>query len=178
MANKLHIELGFDAEAFMNTPPSTSWNYGVDTWLYLMACSDTIFKVGIATNVERRRADLQACCPIPINIVRTVHYNSRLYALLAERTAHSLLAKHRLHGEWFHCERRHIGKVISLVKAEMPKLIWKHEQYWRAQEAERMARYETDAEYRAAVDAERAEAEAQWQRTRAAAFAEDEANEA
>jgi hypothetical protein len=178
MVNKMHLELGFDAEAFMRTPPSTSWNYGEDTWLYLMACSETIFKVGIASNVERRRIALQACCPIPIYVVRTVHYTSRLYALLAERTAHGLLANHRLHGEWFHCERRHIGKVISLVKLEMPKLIWKHEQYRKARRAEEQARYDNDPEYRAAIDAERAEAEERWQRTRAEAFAEYEADDA
>lgn len=174
LANKLHDELGFDAAAFMDIPPSTSWNYGEDTWLYLMACSDTIFKVGIAANVERRRIALQASCPIPIYVVRTVHYNSRLYALLAERTAHGLLANSRLHGEWFHCERRHVGKVISLVKSEMPKLIRKHELARKMRQEEEQFRYETDAEYREAIDRQRRQAEEQWQRYRAKALGEPE----
>lgn len=168
--NQMHQELGFDAAAFMRTPPSTSYNKGEDTWLYLMACSDSIFKVGIASNVERRRIALQASCPIPIYVVRTVHYNSRLYALLAERTAHSLLANHRLHGEWFHCERRHIGKVMSLVKMEMPKLIYKHEQYWRAKRAAMQDRYETDEDFRNAMDERREEVNAEWERIQKAAM--------
>jgi len=172
MANQRHIELGFDAEAFMQPPPSTSYNNGEDTWLYLMACSDSIFKVGIASQVERRRIALQACCPIPIYVVRTVHYKSRLYALLAERTAHGLLANHRLHGEWFHCDRRHIGKVISLVKMEMPKLIWKHEQYWRAKRAADQVRYETDEDFRNAMDQRRKEVSDEWERIHAQAMGE------
>lgn len=120
----------------MRTPPSTSYNYEEDTWLYLMACGETFFKVGIATDVERRRVAIQTCCPAPIHVERAVYYRSRLYALLAERTAHGLLAPYRLHGEWFRCERRQVGKVISLVKAEMPKLIWKHQQLLAARGAE------------------------------------------
>ena len=57
-------------------------------------------KVGMAKHSARRLQTLQTSTPIPLELWWTWTV-PRYSAVWVERTAHSLLAKKRLHGEWF-----------------------------------------------------------------------------
>lgn len=120
------VPLLFDRVAFMATPRSTSWDWELPTSVYLIRSGD-FHKVGIAEDVERRRAALQLANPGQVVIERSFRYRSRLQALLVERTVHQVLAPWNVHSEWFSADRATIDEAISLVRRAMGHLMVIHE---------------------------------------------------
>lgn len=123
-------EIGFDLDAFMATPRSTSWDHEQQTFVYILGCEQYV-KVGIARDVAKRVNGLQMGNPFPIKVLRTVEYPSRLQALLVERTIHAALEPHRLFSEWFTCEAKRARDVTSYVVAAMRQLVVIHAQQHR-----------------------------------------------
>ena len=71
-------------------------------FLYVLAC-ERFVKVGLAEDVYKRIRTLQNATPFPLR--RLTH--QRIPYILrraAEARAHTALAKHRIHGEWFDIE--------------------------------------------------------------------------
>lgn len=119
--------IGFDLEAFMATPPSTTADNRVKTFVYILGCEQFV-KIGIAADVAKRVAGLQVGNPFLINVLRKAEYPSKLQALLVERTVHGVLAPHRLFSEWFTCEPTRARDALNYVAAAMRKLVPIHYQ--------------------------------------------------
>jgi predicted GIY-YIG superfamily endonuclease len=81
------------------------------TYVYIIAqeLEDAVyFKVGIASDVRARLAQLQTGNPHELEIAFSAGFPTRKIARLIEREAHNYLAKHRAHGEWFLCSYQQI----------------------------------------------------------------------
>lgn len=63
--------------------------------------AETFFKIGISSAVDKRAAQLQTGCPIPLKEVLVVNLWSMAAARSAEQAMHHKLAAFRSHGEWF-----------------------------------------------------------------------------
>lgn len=72
---------------------------------YLMATRPlggvTFVKLGVATDVPSRRADVQVGCPITIERVLSVSAECSATARKLERAVHRKLGEYRSSGEWF-----------------------------------------------------------------------------
>ena len=65
--------------------------------VYFIASDDLLrVKIGTTDGLDRRRADLQRCCPSPLLLLAEIDGG---YAV--EATLHQRFADARLHGEWF-----------------------------------------------------------------------------
>lgn len=109
-----YLAWGFDRDAFLRTPWPTTFDRRERTYLYLFECAG-YFKVGIAADVEGRRAHLMKGNPLDIASVRTVLFPSRLQALMAERAIHQALSDTHHRGEWFAVDRARVGGLITVV---------------------------------------------------------------
>lgn len=63
--------------------------------------SESFFKIGISSAVDKRAAQLQTECPIPLKEVLVVKLWSMAAARSAEQAMHQKLEAFRSHGEWF-----------------------------------------------------------------------------
>lgn len=121
-------------------------------FLYLMRC-ERFIKVGIAADVERRRARLQLTNPFPVTVARKYGFGDRHYAYLAERASHQDLADHRVYGEWFDADFETIeGVVVDIVDAAR-KLMRKRRAERRAKYQELWRQYLRDNAFRSQVNA-------------------------
>lgn len=156
---QLDERLAFDTAAFMETPRPTSYDNRVGTSLYVIK-SEGFCKVGIAENVTKRLETFRAGNPHPLALVRQYHFNSRLHALLAERTVHKVLAPYSIGREWFELDPKlaanAAGHVTRYVK--MLAIRWEREDM-AARRADEM-RYRNDPQFKAEVDAAHAAREA------------------
>lgn len=80
------------------------WNDMIDLkrgcgCVYIMQLGDTnLFKIGYSNDVDRRRAQIQAKCPIPITVIyERWGHDYRFF----ERVLHKEFEKKRVKGEWF-----------------------------------------------------------------------------
>jgi hypothetical protein len=60
-----------------------------------------LVKIGIATNVELRVAELQTANPFPLKVITTKEYSSKTQARSVEAGLHRLYSAERVSGEWF-----------------------------------------------------------------------------
>ncbi len=158
---RLDERLSFDAAAFMETARPYSYDRREGTSLYVIR-SENYCKVGIASNVEKRLEAFRAGNPHPLSLVRQYAFRSRLYALLAERTTHKVLAEYAIGREWFAAEPKLVANAAGHVVGYMRRLA---DRWERAEAEERRAfemRYRTDPEFRAEMDADQARREAGW----------------
>jgi hypothetical protein len=58
-------------------------------------------KIGITQNLDSRKSGIQCAVGQPVDYIFTIPFPSRDWARRHEETLHRLLAKDRLHGEWF-----------------------------------------------------------------------------
>ena len=75
-------------------------------------------KIGISDDVPRRLAEIQAMCPVPLELIDTLERAD----FDAEATMHRLVREHWSHGEWFDEEalpkvQRHFEIVRAAVRA-------------------------------------------------------------
>lgn len=71
-----------------------------------------MFKIGIAKSAKARLSSLQTGSPVKL---RLVHHALVQDCSEAERLAHGLLARYRLHGEWFQCTEDHALSILKTV---------------------------------------------------------------
>lgn len=66
------------------------------------------YKIGVASDVTARVAQVQAASPLPLKIVACIEGRPRT----VEQWIHKVLWRHRLHGEWF----RECRAILWLVE--------------------------------------------------------------
>jgi hypothetical protein len=116
--------LEFDRDAFMLTPPSTSHDWGVTTYMYVIQSME-FCKVGISQDVKRRVRDFRAGNPHPMPVLARFRFSSKLTALLAERTTHAVLARYSIGREWFEISPElaiNAAKVVTEATRAVRKL--------------------------------------------------------
>lgn len=116
--------LEFDREAFLRTPASTSYDWGVTTYMYVIQ-SKEFCKVGISQNVRRRVTDFRAGNPHPMPVLARFRFGSKLTALLAERTTHAVLDRYSIGREWFEVSPElaiNAAKVVTEATRAIKKL--------------------------------------------------------
>jgi hypothetical protein len=140
--------LEFDLEAFMLTPASTSHDWNIPTYMYVIQSME-FCKVGISNNVARRMIHFRAGNPHPLPVLATFRFGSKLTALLAERTTHGVLAQYSIGREWFHITPElavNAARVVTEATRAVRKLHHKEvaakRKAWFAREAERAAKLE------------------------------------
>lgn len=145
------LAAGFDRAAFMARARPYSYDHRQPTSLYVMQCGEHV-RVGIAGDVARRAAAVQARNPLPVKVRHTREFSSRLYALMVEAEAHRSLKGYHVHGEWFSAPLPHVRRILALIYPCMRRL----EQRYQAEEDARVEqlriRYQTDTAYRAEHD--------------------------
>lgn len=76
-------------------------------YVYLMRAEGTDFyKIGHATNVERRWYGIDAACPLPVVIIHKTYVDCQTEG---ERYWHRLYRKCRVKGEWFKLTENHVA---------------------------------------------------------------------
>lgn len=70
------------------------------------------FKIGITKSMKLRLVTLQTGSPLPLRLVNSAFV---VDSAAAERLAHGLLARFRLHGEWFECTEERAQAVLTTV---------------------------------------------------------------
>lgn len=93
------------------------------THLYALECAGRV-KIGIASNVASRVANLQMACPVKIEVAHTRLFPSRVRARLAERFLHSQFAEMRSWGEWFDLEASAAIEAINAAPDEAPAVVF------------------------------------------------------
>jgi hypothetical protein len=78
-------------------------------------------KVGMAKHSARRLQSLQTSTPVPLELWRSWTV-PRYSAVWVERTAHSLLARKRLHGEWFEVRPYTATSAVRKAIRHIPKI--------------------------------------------------------
>lgn len=139
---------GFDVVAFMQTPPSSSHDHKAETSLYVIQNVHFV-KVGIARDIPYRISQFQAGNPYPIDLIFEATFDSRLMALLVERTIHGVLEDARHFSEWFRCEPDRAVEVARLVSEAGLALSGRHDEQREISALEWQHRYETDPRYAA-----------------------------
>lgn len=87
------------------------------TFVYLIAQEgpETAFKIGIAADVQKRRAQLQTGNPIFLDVIWMLPCPSRRLAQEIERTIHSALEDYVMLGEWFNCDMVQAGLEVTRI---------------------------------------------------------------
>jgi hypothetical protein len=105
---RLHIGTGMAALAnYLGAPKLGMFHGWWMTNLYAIKSIDHV-KIGVSNCVEQRHGELQASCPVPLEI-----YGSIFVSEKTEGIVHKRLTTWRLHGEWFRWE----GDVIEVADA-------------------------------------------------------------
>lgn len=81
-------------------------------YVYLMhAVGTTFYKIGHATNVEKRWYGIDQACPLPIVIVHKILVDVQTEG---EAYWHRLFKKRRTKGEWFNLDNEHVELFKSI----------------------------------------------------------------
>jgi len=80
-------------------------------FVYLIRAETGVFKIGKATNVARRMANLGHLSPVALELVHTI---SAFNALAAESDLHRRFRARRVRGEWFALTPEDVEYVCSL----------------------------------------------------------------
>ena len=79
--------------------------------VYLMSC-DGGMKIGIATNVDRRLATIQAMNPLPLSVI---HSRAAPFPQHLERYLHKTFEECRIRGEWFNLSDDQVTEAIGII---------------------------------------------------------------
>ena len=75
---------------------------GEQYFVYLVQLGDeSIYKIGVSQNPQKRLAGLQTSSPLPLRFVATVDAQNQRMASKVERRLHGLFDSKRTQGEWF-----------------------------------------------------------------------------
>lgn len=75
-------------------------------YVYMMrAVGTNFYKIGHATNVEKRWYGIDAACPLPVIIIHKIHVDIQTEG---ETYWHRLFRKRRVKGEWFDLTEGHV----------------------------------------------------------------------
>lgn len=86
------------------------WGAG---YVYMMhAVGTTFYKIGHATNVEKRWYGIDAACPLPVTIIHKTYFDNRIEA---EAYWHRIFRSLRVKGEWFNLRQGHIDLFKSVT---------------------------------------------------------------
>ena len=85
----------------------------IDPVVYFIGAHNHPIKIGKATRVERRLAELQVGCPRIIHVLATTPGGFAM-----EREYHQRFIKHLLHGEWFSRHPDILAEIKRLRLAE------------------------------------------------------------
>lgn len=129
---------GFNRTEFMKTPALLSREAFEQTFVYAFKCEKFV-KIGIATDVEKRRLTLTVGNPFPITFLHAESYHSRLYALLAERAAHKALSDAHHDGEWFKVKPQRAIHLLREIRVATDWLMPLHKQEIEARRVEAAA---------------------------------------
>lgn len=88
------------------------------SYVYMVAASDEMHKVGITENLRRRLKMLQAGSPVRLNLVSSVTLHAPYEATVLEKRIHDKLETSRSHYEWFCVDRRTALDVFDQCVAE------------------------------------------------------------
>lgn len=114
----------FDLDAFMAQKPSTTGGKIRKGVLYVMECGD-YRKIGISANVKNRHAGLQMFNPYDVTLKMTRSFNSFLYAIVAEKAAHKMLAEYAHRQEWFKVDLE-TAKLAAVTAHQITNKLIKH----------------------------------------------------
>lgn len=148
----LDPRLTLDMDALLATPRSVNRDRREPTSVYIIQ-SATYCKVGIANDVKRRLSMFAAGNPHELVLRGSYRFQSRLYALLAERTSHRVLAQWSIGREWFAVDPDLAKNAVTHVVAGVRQVVKR----WHKEEAqierEHWRRMRNDPEYREALEA-------------------------
>ena len=72
------------------------------TKVYLIGnVEHSVFKIGMAANVEKRRKALMTACPLPLQVLAEYPVGRREEAQQVEQYLHEVFAARKIQGEWF-----------------------------------------------------------------------------
>lgn len=113
----------FSLKKFLRLPPPATWSGKEEheTSVYAIQCENFV-KIGVARNVEARRATLEARGPHQMFTLGSHPLPTLQYAMICERAAHQMLDKYRHRNEWFHA-RTNIGVRALDAAAEATNLL-------------------------------------------------------
>lgn len=115
-AAALAEKLGIDVDYMLNYEVSI-WNSNPKmAGLYVISCEDFI-KIGVAGDPRKRLHQLQTCNPFPVSLEHFRMVGELGLALLAERTAHGVLADHAVGREWFRFDTAGAIQLVDIVSA-------------------------------------------------------------
>jgi hypothetical protein len=84
-------------------------------YVYIIQCENhSLYKIGVAANVESRRQLLQIGCPFEL---RTVEFSKCRDPYATEELLHEMVGKHRVRGEWFRLTDAQLLPVIDLIRS-------------------------------------------------------------
>ena len=92
-----------------------------------------IFKIGLTTNIDRRRESMQTNCPDLILYRGTISVKCQKMACSLEKFYHSLLRRYHRRGEWFDLsEKQAFDFLIEKATPKHPN--WVYIEHFWAQE--------------------------------------------
>lgn len=72
------------------------------TYVYgVRAVGTNFIKIGVASDVAKRRKGIAVGCPFPVVVEWVVQFRTRHGAMYAEKSAHRSMHRRRTSGEWF-----------------------------------------------------------------------------
>lgn len=87
-------------------------------YIYVIGAGDGVYKVGLATNVEKRLRGLQTANPQKLFVF---HRYPTTAPFRMEGLIHDLLKDHLVLGEWFRCDLADIEEAIILAERIRPR---------------------------------------------------------
>lgn len=72
-------------------------------------------KIGKAHDIEKRRLTIQACCPLPIEVIGSVRCSTNAESLRLESHLHKTIGWKHAHHEWFHAPADAKSKVVEII---------------------------------------------------------------
>ncbi|PYS88584.1 MAG: hypothetical protein DMF64_20210 [Acidobacteria bacterium] len=84
---------------------------GTSGWVYLVRVNEVFYKIGVATNIQRRIGELQMGCPFEVVLV---HMIASSHARPLESGLHKIFAHKRVRGEWFRLDNTDVAWICAL----------------------------------------------------------------
>lgn len=85
------------------------------TKLYIMQAGDFI-KIGVTSNsVSSRASQIQTGCPLPIEEIEYLEFDSSAEAYEMEKIVHKEFSFYNSHGEWFAKFKRYTTKICKTI---------------------------------------------------------------
>lgn len=106
--------LGIDVDYMLKYEVSI-WNCDPKmAGLYVITCEDFV-KIGVAGDPHKRLRQIQSCNPFPVGLEHFRMVGELGLALLAERTAHGVLADRAVGREWFRFDTAGTIQLVDIV---------------------------------------------------------------